>query len=127
MSVGWLRTMCEDYGLTIRIEMGPDKSLVARNYSSEGVPLEGWSWDDENIVVQADRFHKVYEAFEPALKNKHRKKGPRREETELIQGDQCLHCKEGTLTLIKEDYPYNIDHLQCISCDSTYILNEATS
>ena len=39
-------------------------------------------------------------------------------------GDVCPHCEEDKLVLIKGNEPYNIDHLQCPSCDSTYNLEE---
>jgi len=37
--------------------------------------------------------------------------------------DTCPHCKNGFLQFINEYYPYNIDHLKCNKCDSTYTLN----
>jgi hypothetical protein len=41
---------------------------------------------------------------------------------QLKVGDVCPHCKRGKLELVKEDYPWTTDHLQCDSCDSTYNL-----
>lgn len=40
------------------------------------------------------------------------------------EGDQCPHCKEGKLEIIKGCEPYSIDHLMCDRCDSTYCLDE---
>ena len=45
------------------------------------------------------------------------------ENENLKVGDVCPHCKDATLDLVKEDFPYNIDHLQCPNCDSTYNLD----
>jgi len=42
----------------------------------------------------------------------------------LEAGDECPHCQTGTLELVKGNGPYNVDHLQCDNCDSTYNLNE---
>ena len=44
-------------------------------------------------------------------------------------GDECPHCKEhkleplGILMLIRGDEPYNVDHLECTECGSTYNLD----
>lgn len=38
-------------------------------------------------------------------------------------GDICPNCKSGVLELVNSNFPYNIDYLQCINCDSTYNLN----
>lgn len=34
----------------------------------------------------------------------------------------CPHCNKGELQLIPEHQPYNIEHLMCLSCYSTFTL-----
>jgi len=40
------------------------------------------------------------------------------------ENDTCPHCGKGILQLIKGDHPYNIDHLMCNECFSTYNLDQ---
>lgn len=40
----------------------------------------------------------------------------------IKENDLCKICSNGTIKLIYGDYPYNIDHLKCDSCDSTFVL-----
>jgi len=40
----------------------------------------------------------------------------------MVAGEKCPHCNEGKLELVNGNYPYNIDHLQCNICDSTFNL-----
>lgn len=35
---------------------------------------------------------------------------------------KCPHCNSDELTLINGNEPYDVDHLQCPTCDSTYTL-----
>lgn len=35
---------------------------------------------------------------------------------------KCTICDQGTIRLVLGDYPYNIDHLKCDMCDSTFVL-----
>ena len=42
----------------------------------------------------------------------------------VTEGDLCPHCKKGKLELVKANEPYNIEHLQCDKCDSTYFLED---
>jgi hypothetical protein len=37
----------------------------------------------------------------------------------------CPHCAKGELQLIPEQHPYNIEHLVCLSCYSTFTLEGA--
>lgn len=37
-------------------------------------------------------------------------------------GDKCTNCNKGILQFISEHYPYNISHLKCNNCDSTFTL-----
>ena len=45
-------------------------------------------------------------------------------EDKLKVGDICPHCKEGKIIFIKGNEPYDVDHLMCNLCNSTYILEE---
>ena len=43
------------------------------------------------------------------------------------EGDECPHCKNGILELVRgtePELPYTDDHLMCNKCDSTYCLDE---
>ena len=40
----------------------------------------------------------------------------------IKEKDICPTCAVGTIKLVFGDYPYNIDHLKCDYCDSTYTL-----
>lgn len=40
------------------------------------------------------------------------------------EGNNCPHCNNGVLELIKEDYPWTIDHLQCSYCESTFVIED---
>lgn len=42
----------------------------------------------------------------------------------VSRGAKCPDCG-GEVKLVKDDPPYNVDHLQCVDCDSTFILDEA--
>lgn len=37
----------------------------------------------------------------------------------------CPHCNKAELQLIPEQHPYNIEHLMCLSCYSTFTLEGA--
>ncbi len=41
-----------------------------------------------------------------------------------IKGEKCGHCGIGTLDLIQATPPWDIEHLQCDHCDSTFNLEE---
>ncbi len=39
-------------------------------------------------------------------------------------GDKCPHCKIGLIEFVNGYEPYNVDHLMCSKCDSTYVLDD---
>lgn len=43
----------------------------------------------------------------------------------IAEGDKCPHCKIGLIEFVNGYEPYNIDHLMCSKCDSTYILDDS--
>ena len=42
----------------------------------------------------------------------------------MKENDVCPYCNEGKLKCIPENEPWNMEHLQCGKCDSTYNLFE---
>lgn len=42
----------------------------------------------------------------------------------MKENDICPYCNEGKLKYIPENEPWNMEHLQCEKCDSTYNLLE---
>ena len=46
-------------------------------------------------------------------------------DVKLKIGDKCPHCEYGVLSYVRGNEPYNVDHLMCFECDSTYVLERS--
>jgi CheY-like chemotaxis protein len=94
------------------------KNIRERNILTDIIVISGNSVHLPNEVKA--KFQKPLDVVK-LIKKINELKDTKEKKMEMI-GNICPHCNDGVLTLMRENFPYTIDHLSCSSCSSTYNL-----